>query len=123
MLTNLEKLMLKDCKKLVEVHQPIGSLDKLVVLKVKDCPNLKSLPHSICKLKSVETLDLSGCFTIDHVTADYASCGRNCHKAGTVFHSTFEELEAFIFMRLQGNTIKHIAFAHLVVSIIAKDPP
>ncbi|GFY80675.1 disease resistance protein (TIR-NBS-LRR class) family [Actinidia rufa] len=38
--------------------------------KVKDCPNIRNLPRSVCKLKLVETLDLSGCLTIDQLPED-----------------------------------------------------
>ncbi|XP_042496337.1 disease resistance protein RUN1-like isoform X2 [Macadamia integrifolia] len=60
-LPNLEKLILEGCKSLVEVHESIGFLDKLVVLNLKDCHNLMNLPRSICELGSLEELNLSGC--------------------------------------------------------------
>ncbi|CAL2236091.1 unnamed protein product [Prunus armeniaca] len=60
-LPNLEKLMLKDCKSLFEVHPSIGHLERLLVVNLKDCKMLKDLPRSFYELKSIETLDLSGC--------------------------------------------------------------
>ncbi|XP_042482142.1 disease resistance protein RUN1-like isoform X4 [Macadamia integrifolia] len=44
---SLEELVLEDCKSLVEVHQSIGYLDKLIVLNLKNCNNLMKLPDSI----------------------------------------------------------------------------
>ncbi|XP_010263417.1 PREDICTED: disease resistance protein RPS6-like [Nelumbo nucifera] len=58
---NLERLILKGCIGLVEVHHSIGLLDKLVLLNLEDCRNLRNLPISICKLKSLKDLNLSGC--------------------------------------------------------------
>ncbi|CAL5378192.1 unnamed protein product [Camellia sinensis] len=60
-LPNLERLILKDCTRLVEVHESIGELERLVFLNLRDCQNLRNLPNNICKLKSLEKLILSGC--------------------------------------------------------------
>ncbi|KAJ4962795.1 hypothetical protein NE237_022734 [Protea cynaroides] len=60
-LPNLERLILKGCTSLVEVHESIGFLDKLVVLNLKHCKNLRNLPSSISKLGSLEVLNLFGC--------------------------------------------------------------
>ncbi|CAL5380258.1 unnamed protein product [Camellia sinensis] len=60
-LPNLERLILKDCISLVEVHESIGNLERIVFLNLKDCKNLRNLPQSIIKLKSLEMLIISGC--------------------------------------------------------------
>ncbi|XP_028101621.1 TMV resistance protein N-like [Camellia sinensis] len=60
-LSMLEQLQLERCTSLMELHESIGLLDKLVYLNLKDCMNLRYLPGSICKLKSVEHLNLTGC--------------------------------------------------------------
>lgn len=44
---NLERLILKDCTRLIDVHENIGFLDKLICLSVKDCKNLMNLPENI----------------------------------------------------------------------------
>ncbi|CAN6683292.1 unnamed protein product [Malus baccata var. baccata] len=60
-LPNLEKLILKDCKRLAKVHKSIGHLKSLVLVNLKDCETLEALPGSLDKLKSVITLVLDGC--------------------------------------------------------------
>ena len=64
-LPNLEKLILKDCPSLFEVHHSIGDLNNLLLLNLKDCTCLGNLPMVIYKLKSLQTLILSGCSNID----------------------------------------------------------
>ncbi|XP_024162073.1 disease resistance protein RPV1-like [Rosa chinensis] len=59
-LTSLEYLKLSSCKDLVEVHPSVGHLDKLVNLEISGCFNLQMFLKGI-NLKSLETLDLSGC--------------------------------------------------------------
>ncbi|XP_059429972.1 disease resistance protein RPV1-like isoform X2 [Corylus avellana] len=61
----LEILILEGCTSLVQVHESIGYLKRLVLLNLKNCTNLKVLPRSICNLKSLETLDLSGCSVLE----------------------------------------------------------
>ncbi|CAN4108223.1 unnamed protein product [Withania somnifera] len=64
-LPNLERLILEHCTKLINVHDTIGCLQKLILLNLKDCQKLKSLPDSICELKCHEKLDISGCSNIE----------------------------------------------------------
>ncbi|OMO53430.1 hypothetical protein COLO4_36740 [Corchorus olitorius] len=44
----------------------IGHLSGLVLLNLKDCRNLASLPSSINGLKCLKTLNLSGCSNLEH---------------------------------------------------------
>ncbi|KAM3746768.1 hypothetical protein ACB098_06G225800 [Castanea mollissima] len=69
-LPNLEKLILKDCTSLFELHQSIGDLHYLVLVNLKGCKNLRSLPRCFYKLKSLETLILSDCSKIDNLADD-----------------------------------------------------
>ncbi|XP_048447804.1 disease resistance protein RPV1-like [Pyrus x bretschneideri] len=62
---NLEELILVDCGSLLDVHESIGNLDRLVHLNLKDSKNLRMLPKNMCMLKSLETLILCGCSNLD----------------------------------------------------------
>ncbi|EOY10025.1 TMV resistance protein N [Theobroma cacao] len=64
---SLERLMLKDCTKLIEVDQSIGEIMTLTVLNLKGCKSLRKLPKTIGSLESLEELILSGCSTLDDV--------------------------------------------------------
>ncbi|XP_028081528.1 TMV resistance protein N-like [Camellia sinensis] len=64
-LSMLEELLLESCTSLMELHESIELLDKLVHLNLKDCMNLRYLPGSICKLKSVKYLNLTGCAKLE----------------------------------------------------------
>ncbi|KAG8639895.1 disease resistance protein RUN1 isoform X2 [Manihot esculenta] len=58
---NLEELNLQGCTKLVEVHQSIGVLTRLVSLNMQDCKNLVNLPDGVWNLQSLEIVNLGGC--------------------------------------------------------------
>ncbi|KAG5549554.1 hypothetical protein RHGRI_014771 [Rhododendron griersonianum] len=64
-LPNLERLVLKRCTSLVEVHESIGRLERLVLLNLEDCKNLRNVPRSIYMLKHLETLVISGCSNLN----------------------------------------------------------
>ncbi|XP_022641637.1 TMV resistance protein N-like [Vigna radiata var. radiata] len=60
-LPSLEKLILKDCPNLCEVHQSIGRLRNLLLINLKDCTSLSYLPEEVYELRSLKILILSGC--------------------------------------------------------------
>ena len=91
-LPNLEKLVLKDCTSLFEVHQSIGDLDKLVLVNLKGCKNLRSLPRSLYKLKSLKTLILSDCSNIDNLADDLG------------------EMECLTTLRMDNTAIRTVPF-------------
>ncbi|XP_035540857.1 disease resistance protein RPV1-like [Juglans regia] len=66
----LEILILEGCTSLVEVHESIGLLKRVVLLNLKGCENLKNLPKSIYSLRSLESLDLSGCLKLDKLSEE-----------------------------------------------------
>ncbi|XP_048318035.2 disease resistance protein RPV1-like [Ziziphus jujuba] len=61
---NLERLILKGCKRLSKIHPPIKKLKQLMLLNLKGCESLDSLPQGIC-FNSLETIILSGCTKLD----------------------------------------------------------
>jgi hypothetical protein len=61
-ISNLEELCVSRCKSLVEVHDSVGFLDKLIVLS---CSNLINLPRSL-KLRSLKNLDLEHCLRLEN---------------------------------------------------------
>jgi hypothetical protein len=69
-LPNLEKLVLKDCPRLLEISHTIGLMNKVLLINLEDCISLRSLPRSIYKLKSLKSLILSGCLMIDKLEED-----------------------------------------------------
>ena len=57
---NLKELVLSDCNNLVEVHQSVGRLDKLVVWNLKGCSELQLLPDCLM-MKSLEYFNVLYC--------------------------------------------------------------
>ncbi|KAK7314798.1 hypothetical protein VNO77_33326 [Canavalia gladiata] len=62
---NLEVLILDDCKGLVDIHESLGSLHKLLYLGVERCTGLKKLP-SVLKLPSLGCIILNGCSQLEN---------------------------------------------------------
>jgi hypothetical protein len=63
MIPNIKFLNLKYCKNLVEVHDSVGRLDKLVVLLLDDCTKLRTLP-SCLMMESLRYFSLIGCSSL-----------------------------------------------------------
>lgn len=60
---NLTRILVNDCPNLVDIHDSVGHLDKLVTLSTQGCPKLKSFPRGLGS-KSLEYLNLSKCSNI-----------------------------------------------------------
>ncbi|KAM5571335.1 disease resistance protein RPV1-like [Rosa sericea] len=57
---NLKTLKLDSCKELVEVHDSVGRLEKLVILSLRRCYRLVMFPRKI-SLISLQSIKLMGC--------------------------------------------------------------
>ncbi|KAK2406112.1 hypothetical protein P8452_68477 [Trifolium repens] len=71
-LPNLEKLIMKDCPSLSNIHSSIGDLENLLLINLKDCSSLVNLPRKMYKLRKVKTLIISGCSKIVKLEEDIA---------------------------------------------------
>lgn len=67
---NLERLNLEGCTRLLEVHQSVGTLKRLILLNLKDCTNLVSFPKNVCLMKSLKILCLCGCLKLKKLPQD-----------------------------------------------------
>ncbi|KAM2797455.1 hypothetical protein COP1_002516 [Malus domestica] len=65
-LQNLEELILRWCKNLVEIHPSIAVLKKLEVLNLRGCESIKSLPSEV-QMDALEYLNLSGCSKVKKI--------------------------------------------------------
>ncbi|KAL4605370.1 hypothetical protein ACB092_09G024100 [Castanea dentata] len=61
---NLEKMDIRFCENLIEVHEAFGSLDKLVHCSFSNCKKLKILPNTL-KLKSLNSLGITWCESLE----------------------------------------------------------
>ena len=61
---NLERLNISDCENLIDVHEAIGSLDKLKRWNLSNCKKLQILPSTL-RLKSLENINLHGCVNLE----------------------------------------------------------
>ncbi|KAL6271040.1 hypothetical protein ACE6H2_027951 [Prunus campanulata] len=64
---NLERLILNDCASLVDIHESIGNLERLVYWNMENCTSIRKLPKNICMLKFLETLIISGCSNLNEL--------------------------------------------------------
>ncbi|KAK4577961.1 hypothetical protein RGQ29_028194 [Quercus rubra] len=62
----LQEIDFDGCTDLVEVHPSVGVLEGLILLNLKDCTSLTSLPPKL-EMKSLEILILSGCSKVKEI--------------------------------------------------------
>ncbi|XP_048328804.2 disease resistance protein RPV1-like [Ziziphus jujuba] len=82
---NLEKLILEDCKGLVEVHPSITLLRRLTLLNLNKCNSLENLPTTISDLESLEVLQLYHCKSLRILPEDLGNLNslKELHLSGT----------------------------------------
>ena len=66
-LLGLEKLILEDCIRLVQIHKSIGDLQGLLILNLRNCISLMELPEEMCRLNSLQELVLDCCSNLDRL--------------------------------------------------------
>ncbi|KAI9095409.1 hypothetical protein K1719_026443 [Acacia pycnantha] len=60
---NLQELILKGCRKLIEVHHSLSQHKNLVIVNFKDCKSIKTLPTEF-EMNCLEKFVLSGCSSV-----------------------------------------------------------
>ncbi|KAI5570214.1 hypothetical protein BDE02_11G011800 [Populus trichocarpa] len=60
----LEKLILEACIRLVQIHESIGDLQRLLILNLRNCTSLLELPEEMSRLNSLQELVLDGCSNV-----------------------------------------------------------
>ncbi|XP_061984307.1 disease resistance protein RPV1-like isoform X1 [Populus nigra] len=66
----LEKLILEDCIHLVQIHESIGDLQRLLILNLRNCTSLMELPEEMSRLNSLQELVLDGCSNLDSLNME-----------------------------------------------------
>ncbi|XP_050108506.1 TMV resistance protein N-like isoform X2 [Malus sylvestris] len=94
-LQNLEVLILRWCKNLVEIHSSFAVLKKLKVLNLRGCESIKSLPSEV-QMDALEFLNLSRCSKVKKIPE---------------FSNQMKSLSK-LFVR--GTTIEKLPIEHLV---------
>ncbi|KAD7117137.1 hypothetical protein E3N88_04405 [Mikania micrantha] len=69
---NIERLILSKCHKIVEVHESVGFLKKLVYMEIFLCKKLKRLPSRI-EIESLDTLKLNECSSLKRIP-EFSPC-------------------------------------------------
>ncbi|XP_022733870.1 disease resistance protein TAO1-like [Durio zibethinus] len=57
----LQKIVLQNCVKLINIHKSVGSLKSLLHLDMTGCSNLVEFPSDVSGMKNLQTLVLSDC--------------------------------------------------------------
>ncbi|GAU30756.1 hypothetical protein TSUD_354810 [Trifolium subterraneum] len=109
-LPNLEKLLMKDCPSLSEVHPSIGDLKNLLLINLRDCTSLGNLPREIYQLISVKTLILSvgsnnmGYQSLSNILTELRSIRVQCHSENQLTQELrrfLDDLYALNFIELE----------------------
>ncbi|XP_061984304.1 disease resistance protein RPV1-like [Populus nigra] len=69
-LRGLEKLILEDCIRLVQIHESIGDLQRLLILNLRNCTSLMELPKKMSRLNSLQELVLDGCSNLNSLNME-----------------------------------------------------
>ncbi|KAL2335999.1 hypothetical protein Fmac_010445 [Flemingia macrophylla] len=69
---NLESLVLEGCTSLTEVHPSLVDHKKLLMINLKDCIRLKTLPRKM-EMSSLKYLNLSGCYGFKYLP-EFGEC-------------------------------------------------
>ncbi|XP_040995563.1 disease resistance protein RUN1-like isoform X2 [Juglans microcarpa x Juglans regia] len=88
-ISNLKELTVRYCRRLVEVHDSVGSLENLFVLNFLGCSKLQILPRSL-NLRSLRRLNFSECSSLRYLPE--IECKMECLSGLYLNGTAIEEL-------------------------------
>ncbi|KAF5469442.1 hypothetical protein F2P56_013517 [Juglans regia] len=88
-ISNLKELTVRDCTRLVEVHDSVGSLENLFTLDFGGCSKLQILPRSL-SLRSLCVLNLTQCSSLRYFPK--IECKMKFLRALLLYGTAIEEL-------------------------------
>ncbi|KAJ6978648.1 TMV resistance protein N [Populus alba x Populus x berolinensis] len=109
----LEKLILEDCIRLVQIHKSIGDLQRLFILNIRNCTSLTELPEEMSRLNSLQELVLDGCSNLDSLNMELEhQQGRKLLQSDGIVASTsfISSLPLKLFFPSRFSTRKMLRF-------------
>ncbi|XP_054814587.1 disease resistance protein RUN1-like isoform X1 [Prosopis cineraria] len=105
---NLERLDLKGCIRLLQLHPSIARIPKLKFLNLRSCINLVSIPNNLFGQCSLEILKLAGCSTFADCLRFYPLKSSTEVKLLSIwYHQFLERMLYFILFVLPGHKNYH----------------
>jgi len=109
----LEKLILEDCIRLVQIHESIGDLQRLLILNLRNCTSLMELPEEMSRLNSLQELVLDGCSNLNSLNMELEHHqGRKLLQSDGIVASTsfISSLSLKLFFPSRFSTRKMLRF-------------
>ena len=109
----LEKLILENCIRLVQIHESIGDLQRLLILNLRNCTSLVELPEEMSRLISLQELVLDGCSNLDRLNMELEHHqGRSLLQSDGIVASTsyFTSLPLKLFFPSRFSARKMLRF-------------
>uniref|UniRef100_A0A2P2IVD1 Uncharacterized protein MANES_01G120200 n=1 Tax=Rhizophora mucronata TaxID=61149 RepID=A0A2P2IVD1_RHIMU len=89
----LKQLILEGCTKLCEIDKPIGPVENLNLLNLKDCKNLQNLLSCVYSLQMI--INLSGCSKLEYKLEEFGNLC--CLEEIDVSQTTIRQSPNFCF--------------------------
>ncbi|KAJ6978657.1 TMV resistance protein N-like [Populus alba x Populus x berolinensis] len=114
----LEKLILEDCIRLVQIHESIGDLQRLLILNLRNCTSLMELPEEMSRLNALQELVLDGCSNLNSLNMELEHHqGRKLLQSDGIVASTsfISSLPLKLFFPSRFSTRKMLRFTSFLL--------
>ncbi|KAJ9551579.1 hypothetical protein OSB04_015624 [Centaurea solstitialis] len=108
-LKHLKTLRLEDCHLLEKLPEDLVGLERLEVLCLLRCINLRDIPNNILKMKHLKCFDLNGCIHIEKLPEELGciTCLRELYIEGTGIAHLPLSIMLLEGLHIKGSTLLH----------------
>ncbi|KAJ9552412.1 hypothetical protein OSB04_016457 [Centaurea solstitialis] len=109
MLKHLKTLRLEDCHLLEKLPEDLDGLERLEVICLLRCLNLRDIPDNILKMKHLKCFDLNGCIHIEKLPEELGciTCLRELYIEGTSIAHLPLSIVLLEGLHIKGSTLLH----------------